>query len=461
MADELLIKDLQGQIKAGQVVAIVGAGISIGATHRHPLASWTGLLEDGVQRCCDLLRNLPSGWKERLLAQIHSDDLDELLSAAEIVSKKLGAPDGGEFRRWLRESVGSLSPQSRDVIEELEASGVKFATTNYDGLIEKVTDLPPVTWMEGAKVERLIRGDEKGVLHLHGYWDKPESVILGIRSYQKVMGDAHAQNVLRALQSMKTLLFVGFGPGRGDPNFAQLLQWTGAAFAQTEYRLFRLAKEDEVDILQREHPSDQRLFVLSFGKDDSDLGPFLRKLRTDLQPFPSLTVLGNEFLIQNSNELSIRIQIPFKDLKAVYGRSAVANAKHWKQIHFLAERSLRNFRKIHLRLLAYRARGEAGEKEHASGFLEAERKNFREFCTVVRNLPKTVRYAQPIVLVCKIYGCFDVITRSLTYQQKDTRFPDILCLIDWICDWLHECLTRSDAILKLYFAPEEKDDENP
>ena len=216
-----------------------------------------------------------------------------------------------------------------------------------------------------------------------------------------------------------------------------------------------------MDTLQREHPPEQRLFVLSFGKDDSDLGPFLRKLRTDLHPFPSLTVVGDqEFLIQNSNELSIRIPIPFKDLKAVYGMSAVANAKHWKQIHFLAERSLKNFRKIHLRLLAYRERGKASEKEYASGFLEAERKHFRQFCTIVRHLPKTVRYAQPIVLVGKVCGCFDVITRSLTYQQKDTRFPDILRLIDWICDWLHECLTRSDAMLKLYFAPEEKEDEN-
>jgi hypothetical protein len=60
MADELLIKDLQAQIKAGQVVAIVGTGVSIGTTSGNQLASWTGLLEDGVQRCCDLMRDLSS-----------------------------------------------------------------------------------------------------------------------------------------------------------------------------------------------------------------------------------------------------------------------------------------------------------------------------------------------------------------------------------------------------------------
>jgi hypothetical protein len=226
----LLIKDLQTQIKAGQVVAIVGTGVSIGTTNRNRLASWTGLLEDGVQRCCDLIRTLPSGWKERRLAEIHSNDMDELLSAAENVSRKLGAPDGGEFRRWLRESVGSLKAQHRGVIEALHGLGAKLATTNYDGLIEEVTGLPPVTWMDGAKVERLIRSDDRGVLHLHGYWDKPESVVLGIRSYEKVMGDAHAQNILRALQTMKTLLFVGFGSGLKDPNFGSLLRWTSRRF---------------------------------------------------------------------------------------------------------------------------------------------------------------------------------------------------------------------------------------
>jgi hypothetical protein len=275
----LLIKDLQTQIKGGHVVAVIGTGVSIGASGGNKLASWTGLLEDGVQRCCDLIRTLPSGWKDRRLAEIDSKDMDELLSAAENVSTKLGAPAGGEFRRWLRESVGSLEAQHRGVIEALHALGAKLATTNYDGLIEEVTGLPPVTWMKAAKVERLIRGDDKGVLHLHGYWDEPESVVLGIRSYEMVMGNAHAQNILHALQTMKTLLFVGFGSGLKDPNFGQLLRWTSTIFSQAEYRRFRLAKEDEVDALQKEHPPEQRVFVLSFGKDHSELEPFLRGLR--------------------------------------------------------------------------------------------------------------------------------------------------------------------------------------
>jgi hypothetical protein len=183
MAEELLNKDLRAQIELGQVIAIVGAGVSMGATNGNPLASWTGLLEDGVTRCWEVAQPLPDAWRERVLAEIDSGDLDDLLSAAEKVSSKLDAPHGGEYRSWLRETVGSLKTQHRGVIEALHALGVKLATTNYDGLIEEVTGLPPVTWAEGAKVERVIRDDDQGIFHLHGHWDQPESVILGIRSY--------------------------------------------------------------------------------------------------------------------------------------------------------------------------------------------------------------------------------------------------------------------------------------
>jgi hypothetical protein len=87
MADELLIEDLRTQIERRQVIAIVGAGVSMGATDGNRLASWIGLLEDGVQRCCDLFNGVTEGWKERVLSEIHSRDIDALLSAAEKVSR--------------------------------------------------------------------------------------------------------------------------------------------------------------------------------------------------------------------------------------------------------------------------------------------------------------------------------------------------------------------------------------
>jgi SIR2-like domain len=263
MADEELIQDLQTQIERGQVVAVIGAGISIAATNGNKLVSWRGLLESGVDRCITVKPTLSDDWRTRILSELDSNDLDNLLWVATEVSTILGGPSGGEFRRWLRETVGGLRVRNRDAIEALRRLRVQLATTNYDGLIEEVTGLEPVTWRDGATVQRVIRADEEAVLHLHGHWNEPESIVLGAQSYAEVLGNAHAQNVLRALQTMKTLLFVGFGMGLKDPNFAPFLRWSGQLFASSEYRSFRLCKEAEVQLLQDEHPPEQRLFLLS------------------------------------------------------------------------------------------------------------------------------------------------------------------------------------------------------
>jgi SIR2-like domain len=224
MASTSLRDDLQQQIEAGQVVAIVGAGVSVGATNNHAVASWQGLLHQGVDYCRGLpTTSVTDATAQLLHSQIDAGDLDLMLAAAEVISAKLAAPQGGEWRRWLRETVGKLGAQRHDVLEALRDLGVILATTNYDGLIEEVTGLSAVTWRDGARVERVLRGEETGVLHLHGYWQQPESVILGTRDYDKVLGDAHAQTMQRAMRSFNTLLFVGCGEGLHDPNFGALL----------------------------------------------------------------------------------------------------------------------------------------------------------------------------------------------------------------------------------------------
>lgn len=276
---EPLTEDLKREIGAGRCIAIVGAGVSIFSTGNAPCASWTGLLHHGVQRCSDLIPGLSEGWAARAKADIDSGDLDDLLSSAEKVSRKLDAPTGGEYSRWLRESVGALELCHREVLDAAKDLGVVLATTNYDNLIETVTGLPPVTWMDGSRVERVLRGDERAVVHLHGFWERPESVILSTRSYEKVLGSEHAQAMLRAMAVMRTILFVGCGDGLKDPNFGALLDWTGTVFAGSEYRRFRLARTSEVAKLQKEHSPEQRLFVIGYGPDFSDLAPFLRTLR--------------------------------------------------------------------------------------------------------------------------------------------------------------------------------------
>ena len=175
--------DLRELVTKRRILVIVGAGVSVSATRNAPAASWTGLLKLGAARCRELNPSLDEAWEKRLIAEITSGDLDDMLSAAEKISRKLQAPDGGEFNRWLRETVGALQVREPAVIEALRDLRAPLATTNYDGLLERVTLLPAVTWRDQAKVFRVLRGEEQAILHLHGHWDEPESVVLGIRSY--------------------------------------------------------------------------------------------------------------------------------------------------------------------------------------------------------------------------------------------------------------------------------------
>ena len=288
-ADSTLHDDVRSHIAKGDVLVVVGAGVSMGATRGNPIASWTGLLEHGAERCREVC-SLSDDWLKKKQADLASGDMDDLLAVAETVASKLGSPKGGEYRRWLRETVGGLRAASRDVLEALRDLKVPIATTNYDGLLEEVTGRPAVTWQDGAKVERVIRGDDQGVLHLHGFWDRPETVILGIRDYEKILGDTHAQTMQKAIRATRTLLFVGCGEGLRDPNFGAFLRWTQQVFPESEYRHFRLARDSEVAALQALHPPAERIFVLSYGPDHQDLGPFLRRLAptgAPLAPVPS------------------------------------------------------------------------------------------------------------------------------------------------------------------------------
>ena len=274
-----LMGDLMEQIARGEVLVVVGAGIAIAASGGAASSSWTGLLRDGVERCMQVVQPPPSArWREIALAEIESGDTDLLLSAAEKVTSKLEGPKGPEFGRWLRETVGALGVRDRAAIEAIAALGVPVATTNYDGLLEEVLGLQAVSSRDPSDVERVLRGGESGVIHLHGWWKHPETVVLGIRSYDAQLANEHAQAVLRALMMTRTLLFVGFGTGLDDPNFSALADWAAGALQGSAYRRFRLVKDDEVAAAQASRRRDPRMFTLGYGPSHGDLPRFLRSL---------------------------------------------------------------------------------------------------------------------------------------------------------------------------------------
>ena len=272
MNHEKLFEDLKRAVAVGRVAVVAGSGVSLQVTNNAPCASWTGLLKHGA-RHCDL---------EALLTPlIDTEDVDAMIGAAGLLSKKLGAPAGGEYTAWLRTAFNrkSFPIVHGELLDAIHGLGGIVATTNYDDLLTRDRGLTPVPWTKHAKVMDVLYGERPGVIHLHGYFDDPESVVLGVESYTNVTHSPHPQTVLRDLWTSKTLLFIGCGDdGLSDPNFSQLLAWATPTFKETPYRHFRLCRDSELNELNAQRPPDLRLFPLSYGASFEDLVPFLRSL---------------------------------------------------------------------------------------------------------------------------------------------------------------------------------------
>jgi hypothetical protein len=289
-----LADDLRERIAAKQIVCFVGAGVSFAAAAGTPgseHALWTGLVESGVRWVHSVHPKLPEGWLADRLRALASDDIDDLLAVASQVASKLGAPSGGEYAEWLHRTVGALQVGGPTLIRAIGALGVPIVTTNYDHLLEQVLGREAVSWRNEAAVDRILRGDSDAILHLHGHYSEPESVVLGLWEYAGIVENEHTQAVLRALGLAKSLLFVGFGAGLRDPNFRQFLRWTRRVSATMPYRHYRLVRASEADSVRSDHDPAERVMVLSYGARHEDLPSFVHGLAPGAGPVPAPLVV--------------------------------------------------------------------------------------------------------------------------------------------------------------------------
>jgi hypothetical protein len=214
-----------------------------------------------------------------------------LIEIAERIQSLL---DGaGELRRWLQESAGALPLPDREIVDAVHALGARISTTNYDDLLSRDRGIHAVPWTDLAAVQELLRGDRRGILHFHGYYDAPESVILGVRSYKALLEAKGAQSVQQVVAASRTLLFVGCGSdGLADPNFGALLEWCATVFPGSKYRHYYLCRKGELASLKAKHKG---ISFVDYGKDYADLAPALRALAPLSSPSATLPPAGHCF----------------------------------------------------------------------------------------------------------------------------------------------------------------------
>lgn len=219
---------LREDVAAGRVIVVAGTGVSVAASGRAATADWAGLMASGIDASLAANTELPAGWESTARAMLTMAIEGHLASAtglASLVVEALGGKSSAQFASWLRSSVGELSVQDDRLVRALDALAVPIVTTNYDGLIEQITGRAPATWQETNHVQRALRDESNDVVHLHGFWRSPESVIFSSADYGVIGAKESIQALERAVAATRTLVFVGVGAGLQDPNFGTLVSW--------------------------------------------------------------------------------------------------------------------------------------------------------------------------------------------------------------------------------------------
>lgn len=273
-------------LRAGRVIAVVGAGVSKGLSGGADVADWVGLVRSGIARV-DANALASGNWSAiqelALEDALKSDSPGDLIAVASAVSSKLKGSSAQAFGNWIFETIGELKPVSTSVPLALAKLPIPILTTNYDTLLEKVLGRSSADWTNPEEMRRCFLQSTDVIGHLHGVWDKPDSLIFSQSDYDRIMGDKGAQFVQQAQYSTKAFLYIGYGSGLDDPNFAKLIEEHAALFPASSGHHFRLCREADVAELQAHH-RDTDIKVISYGVDHADLAPFLEGLANDVSP---------------------------------------------------------------------------------------------------------------------------------------------------------------------------------
>lgn len=281
---KFLVQELTRHVNSRHAILVAGAGVTIASTGDPKNHSWQGLLRSGLQRCQDIDASLDPSWIADVQAKIASTDAASLIEGAQRIQSWLEGRPGQHFRKWLESAVGSLAPTNPGLLRAIAGLDIPVATTNYDSLLLSAVGGTPVTWQDPAGIQRVVRQEESGVIHIHGYWRDPNSVVLGVSSYASAMGDRQSQEIVHALFASHSVIFAGFGSGLDDPNFTGLRAWAREILNKSPYPPTLLVRKSEVADAEARYGADG-IQVIPYGEHYSDLEIFLADLR---RPTPTV-----------------------------------------------------------------------------------------------------------------------------------------------------------------------------
>lgn len=187
-----------------------------------------------------------------------------------------------------------------------------YLTTNYDEFIEgeyraqKGTNLLKFYEKNIDGVLETYRSKKPFVLKLHGDINDPTSIVLGNRSYEKLLYTSNTyRSCLESIFSISSLLFVGFSGS--DPDLEGIVTRV-AGFDGRSRRHWMLVPDSGFPSLKAKRLSkDKGINVIAYqiDKEHSGLCKFLRNLASVRPPVSTLSSVQQQF---KSFEQSRRIE---------------------------------------------------------------------------------------------------------------------------------------------------------
>jgi hypothetical protein len=290
---------------------IVGAGVSIATTQgtTSTALGWNQLLEN----CCRFAKqNVDSRehanleWIERTLNDKRATIAD-YTTAAQDLERILGLDN---FRDFLKAAFRPQQSLDQQALREhplyrqlmtLRQAGARIITVNYDTLLESANGLQSIDWTgDNALVnEFFLEPDpapDRLVLHLHGCWNVPGSVIFGTTSYNRICNEGSENSdkvaTIRArLQSVfaeKHVLFVGCGNTTSDPHFGLIFEEYKKSTKISRRRHVYLCTDDDYRSFKSQLPG--HIVPLPYGNHGDLVNAF--PLLFPNIPFPVPTPAG-------------------------------------------------------------------------------------------------------------------------------------------------------------------------
>ncbi|MCR9171330.1 MAG: SIR2 family protein [bacterium] len=279
----IIPQELTNSIEERKCVLFIGSGLSskVKRSNGKNLPSWSVFLEELLDWAID--KNV-TFWSdpEEIRDMISRNNL---LMAAQELQECIGVGEFSDFLNLTFRDEEVKPTETHRLINKINFRAI--LTSNYDALVEGGYSLEnsgkmPVKFTQEdlKSISSPLRKNKFFLFKIHGDIDRPETIILGSRSYSNLLfRTPEYLNFLETLFTTHTVLFVGFGGS--DPDLDYILDRLSSVFSRTLDRHFVLLPETKFNLTEKRRLLlDKRLEIIEYKTDKthSQVDSFLNEL---------------------------------------------------------------------------------------------------------------------------------------------------------------------------------------